>query len=1638
MKHRISILFILISCVSALYAQTYSNDWINYNQKYYKIPVIKEGIYRINLSQLVSSNVPTGEFQPQNLQIFHNGIEQPIYIKGEADGIFHATDYIEFYANRNTGVTDTVLYKNGIPLNPDYSIINDTAYYFLTWNNSLSNKRIANETSINFGSYSPETYCLTHSRQNYVTWYNASELSFDMTEGEGFTEVYFRIGTTKTHTLVTDNYLNVGIPTNVELCMSGSSETYHEITVTVPGKSFDTSYVGYKKLLLNFNTSYSLDSLSSVKVSSKADATKTADNNCFAYVDFAYTRDFNLAGLTSFSFTIKSPSTADKLYFNFKNFKAGVLYDKENGKRAELSLNGNDGRCLISRYTEGSDYFLSAESEIKSPIYIKAVKSKTSPGAGYFTDYSDVTNKGDFIILTHSSLWSSATQYKNYRQSTGYTVSLVDVNELYNQFGYGITKHPQSIREFLKYASFQWSSVPKYLLILGKGIQVNSIRSSITAFNNCLVPTMGYPSTDIFFSSALLSSSYRPDIPTGRIAAKSDYEVTMYLDKVKEYESNSTAEWMKNILHFGGGATKYEQQTFKAYLDGYKKILESQYFAGKVNTFLKASSDPIEVTKSEFVKQLVNEGCSMMTFFGHASGEGFDQNIDHPSFYNNKGKYPLILANSCYSGDVFNTDNASISETWLLIKDKGAIAFLAGVAQGYDSYLNRYSYELIKNIGVANYSKSIGICMKETINFLNIVYQEHAFTKFACMNFSLHGDPSIVLNSSALPDLYANGSSVVLDPEIVTTDIDSFTVKLIVKNIGKSISDTFRIAVNHTTPDGVVSTQYFTIYGCYFTDTLQCKFPVSSGIAGINSISVDFDVDDIVEELDELNNSMKMDFLISSNDLVAVYPYKFAIIPSNRTVLKASPVDPLAVVQQFEMEIDTSYLFDSPFKRSYQSVVLNSCATWNLPFDLKENSVYYWRVRTVTDNSDVKKWNESSFIYIEGKTGWSQADFPQFKDDSYEFIDYNVDNQSYSFIQSPKQLYISTKGLAATNADFALVKYTLDGVTMNWGSCNDYVAIHVVVIDPVDLSVWRSNRANYGHRNFPGCGPTIENLFVFTSSDTTQMKGMAAMLNDSIPDGYYVAVYSFKSPKMLSWPETALQAFENLGSNNIRSIPNDNPFIFFAKKGDISTAHEVIGITSNSFIEMFEDIESNYHKGSIKSVDIGPGTGFNTLVWDYNTPNPEDISTISIYGISKSGQEVLLASDIGQKEINALDTIVNDSHYQTLRLKFFTSDIVQHTPSQIVKWQLYYDEVPETAITLDESYSFLRDSLARGENLKLHIGSRNIGQVGMDTLLVRHSLVNSANKTVFSTDHRLSSKHHVDSVAYDSLVYNTTSLSGSYILKSEFNPVVNGVYDQLEKYHFNNLYVKSFKVYNDSENPLLNVTFDGVHILDGDIVSAKPEIVIVLRDENPYFRLTDTSLFNISLEDPLGQTKRIWFNAVTDYYTISFDTTKSKDNICTVTFNPVLAVDGMYTLKIQANDESGNASGDYDYIISFQVINKSSISNIINYPNPFTTSTRFVFTITGSELPTDLRIQIFTVSGKMVKEIVLDETSGLHIGNNISSYAWNGTDTYNDRLANGVYIYRVIAKIGSEKIDLYPTELDKFFKNGYGKMYLMK
>ena len=127
---------------------------------------------------------------------------------------------------------------------------------------------------------------------------------------------------------------------------------------------------------------------------------------------------------------------------------------------------------------------------------------------------------------------------------------------------------------------------------------------------------------------------------------------------------------------------------------------------------------------------------------------------------------------------------------------------------------------------------------------------------------------------------------------------------------------------------------------------------------------------------------------------------------------------------------------------------------------------------------------------------------------------------------------------------------------------------------------------------------------------------------------------------------------------------------------------------------------------------------------------------------------------------------------------------------------------------------------------------------------------------------------------------------------------------------------------------------------------------------------------------------------------------------------------GPHTLKLKAWDTYNNSS---EAMLNFVVVSDNSITldNVLNYPNPFVNYTEFWFNHNKPNEPLEVQVQIFTVSGKLVKTInQLVQTTG-NLSRNIS---WNGLDDFGNKIGKGVYIYKLkvtstTSNISSEKYE---------------------
>ena len=117
--------------------------------------------------------------------------------------------------------------------------------------------------------------------------------------------------------------------------------------------------------------------------------------------------------------------------------------------------------------------------------------------------------------------------------------------------------------------------------------------------------------------------------------------------------------------------------------------------------------------------------------------------------------------------------------------------------------------------------------------------------------------------------------------------------------------------------------------------------------------------------------------------------------------------------------------------------------------------------------------------------------------------------------------------------------------------------------------------------------------------------------------------------------------------------------------------------------------------------------------------------------------------------------------------------------------------------------------------------------------------------------------------------------------------------------------------------------------------------------------------------------------------------------------------DGNYQLKVLSKNAFGYLPDSVGTLKKFTVSGEIKLMNLYNYPNPLRENTFFTFELT--QVPDELQIKIYTVSGRIIK-VINSDPSSLRYGFN--KIPWDGRDSDSDPVANGIYLYKVILRKG--------------------------
>ena len=1080
----------------------FGNEWIEDDQKYFKIKVWEDGIYRIQADMLLAAGVPNS-IEGIQFQLFYLGEQQPIYTSSE--GKFSPDDFISFYGLRNRQTIDQFLFENAEleALNPEYSLISDTSVYFLTWSEGshLRFESIESDLS-NLNDFEP--FCHSISKELNTSAYNQLvENSVFYSTYDGYEGYSSRFLTRNTHQLNIEGQIVSGMQARLKIRIVPNNNTDNRIlSIKLNDQEIfqDTAIIPLliTEKVIDFDSELLLEGgLLTIE-----GLGSNLDRYAYSVVELDFIKNFDAEGESFFEFVL--PSSTNTRFIKVENFsfdELPLLFNLKNNQLISPNINNTNVEYEILP-GDSSQYLM------VDPVLFKEVVGLIAMPP------MDEVKTENYLIIAHERLIGNPDQpvqeYAAYRQSLeggDHNVRIINVENLYDYFSYGIYGHPISIRNFAHFLNKNGQSPQVFLL--GKGLESNRVRNAladIVAQN--MIPTFGSPGSDnLLFST---NATDKPILEYGRVGARNVQEIFNYLNKVKLYDASlrlpRTAEnwaWRKRYVHLIGGSIA-EQASFENWMNPLKFTAESAPLQGKVTTFRKVSSDPIQTSVSDDIIDEINEGVFVKTFFGHGGVTITDFGLDDAGLFEVSDRIPIIFSLGCQTGNIFTLEN-SVSENFLL-DEAGAIAYLATSGYGITSSLSGFGNEFYRLLNDSTQVLSLGHINKE----VRKRYDDFSFP-YVSLNqqLSFHGDPALRVSEFFGPDLVIDERTIKHFPDNPTIQNDSVLVSFELVNLGTTLeSQIVVIELIHQFENGEITYRDSFLLRSSF-NKIEFKIPLADAkFRGINSIRLKIDPDNQVAEIPEIeaeeNNEIQFSngidfysFFVSEKDVLPIFPADNAILTDSFLTISCSPTEIFSEnVIEYLIQIDSTKSFNSPFFKEKKFSQKTGLIKWDLSnLNLQSEQVYYWRTTIDSTITNGKfNWKTRSFVYRENSSdrGWHHSHRQQWQENSFQNLDFDSTSQQFRFSKNVLSAVADAMILSPTNN--SVTRFLLNGIRIYRGSFRHGANIATVVLDPIT-----GQQVNYASGN------------VFNTKTPEGRKLLIELIRDSIPAGHYVTVLSFQT-----------------------------------------------------------------------------------------------------------------------------------------------------------------------------------------------------------------------------------------------------------------------------------------------------------------------------------------------------------------------------------------------------------------------------------------------------------------------------------------------------------------------------------------------
>ncbi|MCX7834434.1 MAG: C25 family cysteine peptidase [Ignavibacteria bacterium] len=1590
-----------------VFAQNY--NWIVPNKDYLKMYVISDGIYRINKSDFLNAGINPNNIDPRTVKVLYKGLQIPIYFFGEEDGVFNDSDYFDFYGQRNYGGISNV-YKDSsgfllvhYVVDEYYNLYSDTNIYWIDWGGSFGLRFNDFSYSVDINYPNDYFYQELHFEKDLI--YSLGEkrnpsdfrnFNNERISGEGW---YWRDFTR-------GNFLSDTFRTPY---LSQTTSTSYIKLFAYPNSYTDTIFNEHR-LILRINANI-------------VDTLKRDNYNRFDTLISFSTSLLSSSSVNQIIFTYTNPSTyIGRLYFDMFH----VYYPRKmviEGNYVSINLTGNDTTTKKFRIVGGNsnlpisiydvknnfritNYFFSSDTIIFSgksngkfeinnqyitnkPLRIKIKRVpnfiSSQNGADYLIIYNKLFESQAEQLRMHRSLFNQFRTYK------------AEIEDVYDVFNFGI-ENPVAIRNFVKYVYTNWQ-LPKlrFLCLFGRG----SLDPKHNVVNNSYyknyIPVYGNPLTDGYFVNFNDGSvTYYHQVAVGRLPVYTIQEAQDIVNKIIDYDNTSLAKWIKNFIFITGGQNISEQIQFANQSNAFINSYITPCPISGVNTkiYRNDSAGYITYNYQDSIKNSINSGGLIVNYIGHAGSNVWDNGLSDPSELNNAGKLPYIFSMTCFTGKNAETEFRSFGEKFITVPSKGAIGFLGSTGWSFSGSGNNLNGYLFEGFSIDSL-RTLGELLKYSTIRMSV--DSMSFPSRNTLNcYILLGDPASELKLTKYPEFDIQTSdfwSSNLYPSL--KELISF--KIFPKNIG-TCADSCKIKFQILDNNKEVYRKDTVIRNFYYLDTLSYRYTFDS--AGNYSIKVVVDPDNWYPKDSKTNNTIIIPIYLKNISFVPLKPVDNQIIYTDSLdIVGLNPNIKFGTNQvKVILAVDTSKYFSSPMNRIFFKNITSGVITkFKIDIPIKDtNVIYYWRLNCVINNTDSSGWSEirrfiwnTNKIFDNRKTSDTIIKISKYKKEQYENFELN--------------------NITFRNGKFELDQFTGNLVAQSWGGNffdATYFTVNELQIFLIDTIFWGGlNIAKV--RKLDG---KLTELKHFTYSSSLSNDSLLNYLNNFDTNYVLMVVKAIPTSETKNMNAAVRNKFKQFGSYYVDSVnlTQFSRWSFISYRGLpqplVAEGYMIAGWTP---VNVSMNPQFYFTWGQLFNT-FGPANEWKNFNFIYNI-FPSTYIKYDLIGVKNDGSEIFLKQNQNITWLVNIDSI-NTLEYPNLKLNLKLEIDTNHPEVNVSpnfsKLNLLY--TPAAEIIPDYNSFTKSDSIVQeGDSVSFSLYLTNVGYSPINTIINQwsatspHGLVKLKEDTIFYN-------LLVDSSLFINTRLPTKGLRKPTLLQDTIYVLFETkLIGKNEFYSYNNNIVTYILVRGDTVKPDVEVTFDGVKVSNGDFIQRKPRIVLKFFDNSKIF-INDTSNIKIKLDYLYIP---YYINGVKNP-DLDIQFMRDKYLQAIVNYTPTLS-DGEHFFEFITTDATGNRGDTIKYFLN--VNPEFRITDLTNYPNPMRNYTSFIFNLSGEYPPTECKIKIYSVSGRLIKTINYFANIGFN------KVDWDGRDEDGDYIANGVYFYKLIVS-GMSKLE---TKIEK-------------